>query len=211
MTAASVRPGLPDGYTDIPAGKIAAIATSLQMLARPEPRVGASPSHFGVRCVERPSADWYRDLFRRIGTPWLWHSRLRLAPSALEAIIRHPHVEVWALAEDGRDEGLMELDFRDAGACELTFFGLTPPLVGCGAGRILMDQAIERAWSRPIRRFWMHTCTLDHPGALGFYLRSGFRPFQRQIEIADDPRLDGTLPRDAAPGVPIIEPGPSPA
>jgi hypothetical protein len=46
-----------------------------------------------------------------------------------------------------------------------------------------MNRAIERAWSRPIRRFWAHTCTLDHPSALGFYKRSGFRPFRRQVEI----------------------------
>jgi hypothetical protein len=50
----------------------------------------------------------------------------------------------------------------------------------------------------------VHTCTLDHPAALGFYIRSGFRPFKRQLELSTDPRLDGTLPPDAAPGVPII-------
>lgn len=205
MTAASLVAKLPDGYSDVPAGKIAAIATSLEMLEPRPTRRHPSATSFVIRRVERPGADWYRDLFRRIGTPWLWHSRLRLVPAALEAIIRHPQVEVWALEEDGRDEGLLELDFRESGSCELTFFGLTLPLVGRGAGRLLMDCAIERAWARPIRRFWVHTCTLDHPGALAFYMRSGFRPFQLQIEIADDPRLDGTLPRQAAPSVPITE------
>lgn len=205
MTATPARPDVSNGYIDIPPGKIGAIATSLEMWARPEPRLGPADKGFTIRKVERPDADWYRDLFRRIGTPWLWHSRLRLSTTALEGIIRAPHVEVWALAEDGRDEGLLELDFRVAGECELTFFGLSEALVGRGAGRLLMNRAIEQAWARPIRRFWLHTCTLDHPGALAFYVRSGFRAFQRQIEIADDPRLDGTLPRDAAPGVPIIE------
>jgi hypothetical protein len=41
--------------------------------------------------------------------------------------------------------------------------------------------------------------------ALAFYQRSGFQPFRRQIEIADDPRLDGTALRSAAKHVPIIE------
>jgi hypothetical protein len=45
---------------------------------------------------------------------------------------------------------------------------------------------------------------LDHPDALAFYIRSGFRPFRRQIEITDDPRLTGVLPETAAPHVPII-------
>jgi hypothetical protein len=35
--------------------------------------------------------------------------------------------------------------------------------------------------------------------------RSGFRPFRRQIVSGDDPRLDGTAPRDAAKHVPVIE------
>lgn len=67
-----------------------------------------------------------------------------------------------------------------------------------------MNRAIDIAWSHPIRRFWVHTCTMDHPGALAFYIRSGFVPFKRQIEIADDPRLTGTLSASAAPEVPII-------
>jgi hypothetical protein len=50
----------------------------------------------------------------------------------------------------------------------------------------------------------VHTCNLDHPGALAFYVRTGFKPYQRQIEIADDPRLAGVLSRSAAPHVPVL-------
>ena len=89
--------------------------------------------------------------------------------------------------------------------CELRMFGVTAQLIGTGAGRFLMNRALERAWSEPIRRFWVHTCTFDHQAALAFYVRSGFRPYRQQIEYADDPRLLGLLPRGAAPHVPIIE------
>ena len=54
-------------------------------------------------------------------------------------------------------------------------------------------------------RVWLHTCTFDHPAALAFYQRSGFRPFRRQVEVVNDPRLDGTVPRDVARHVPVIE------
>jgi hypothetical protein len=67
-----------------------------------------------------------------------------------------------------------------------------------------MNRALERAWSRPIKRLWVHTCTFDHAKAVPFYVRSGFRPFKRQIEICDDPRSTGVLSRDAARGVPIL-------
>lgn len=195
-----------DGYTDIPAGKIAAVVTHLEMLARPAPRSAVDTRALIVRPVSRPDLDWYRDLYRRVGEDWLWFSRIKMPAAELAAIIHDENVEVSALTVDGRDEGLLELDFRQPEACELAFFGVTNDLIGSGAGRYLMNAAIERAWSKPIRRFWMHTCTLDHPGAVAFYRRSGFIPFRQQIEIADDPRLTGVLPATAAPQVPLIRP-----
>jgi GNAT superfamily N-acetyltransferase len=112
---------------------------------------------------------------------------------------------VLVLRSDAEDAGLLELDFRMPGECEVSFFGVTTKFIGTGAGRWLMNQALVRAWSRPLRRVWIHTCTFDHPAALAFYIRSGFRAYAREIEIVEDPRLTGVLPRTAAPHVPIIE------
>ena len=195
---------LPDGYSDVPAGKIAAVVTHLEMTERPALRPDPAGA-WTLRKVPSPDLDWFRDLYRRVGEEWLWFSRLQMADAELAAIIGSPMVEVHALVHEGRDKGLLELDFREAGQCELAFFGVTAELIGGGAGRWLMNRALELAWQRPIARFWVHTCTLDHPSALAFYQRSGFRAFRRQVEIADDPRLDGTAPRAAAKHVPIIE------
>jgi GNAT superfamily N-acetyltransferase len=194
---------LPDGYSAIPAGKLAAIVTYLEMTA-PAPLRAEQHIAAEFRRVEMPDPDWYRDLYRRVGQDWLWFSRLAMPVPQLSALIRDPAMEIYTLARDGRDEALLELDFRDAGSCELAFFGLTAPFIGAGAGRFLMNRAIERAWVRPIRRFWVHTCTLDHPAALDFYRRSGFTPYRREIEVADDPRLDGSVPHSAAPQIPLI-------
>jgi GNAT superfamily N-acetyltransferase len=124
----------------------------------------------------------------------------------LQSILRSDHVEIYALSINGADEGLLELDFRDSGQCELAFFGLTSAIQGQGAGRWLMNRAVRRAWERPIRRFWVHTCSHDHPDALKFYLRSGFIPYARRVEVADDPRLTGLMPRNAASAIPVIGP-----
>jgi GNAT superfamily N-acetyltransferase len=194
---------LPDGYSDVPAGKIAAVVTHLEMTERPALRPDP-PGAWTLRRVETPGLDWYRDLHRRVGEEWLWFARLRITDAELAAIIQAPGVEVYALVQDGRDEGLLELDFRDAGQCELVYFGVTAQLIGGGAARWLMNRALERTWSRPVGRFWVHTCTFDHPAAVAFYQRSGFRAFRRQIEIADDPRLEGTVPRGVARHVPVI-------
>ena len=195
-----------NGYHDVPAGKLATVATSLEMLARPALRPEPSDPPWRLRPVETPGVAWYRDLYRRIGAGWLWFSRLRMSDDALAAMIQHPAVEIYALIARGNDEGLIELDFREAGACELRMFGVTPNLVGSGAGRWLMNRAIDAAWARPIRRFWVHTCTLDHPSAVAFYRRSGFKPFRFQVEIAEDPRIAGRAPKDSAPQVPLLEP-----
>jgi GNAT superfamily N-acetyltransferase len=195
---------LPDGHSDVPAGKIAAVVTHLEMTERPVlPRDPAGA--WSLRRVEAPGLDWFRDLYRRIGEEWLWFSRLQMSDVELAAIIQPPLVEVYALVHDGRDAGLLELDFREPGQCELVFFGVTAELIGTGAGRWLMNRALELTWSKPVTRVWLHTCTFDHPSALAFYQRAGFRPFRRQVEITDDPRLDGTAPRGAAKHVPIIE------
>jgi GNAT superfamily N-acetyltransferase len=195
---------LPDGYSDVPAGKIAAVVTHLEMLERPTlPR--DPEGAWTLRKAESPALDWFRELYLRIGEEWLWFSRVRMSDAELVGIVRSPLVDVYALVQDGCDEGLLELDFRTAGQCELAFFGVTAKLIGSGAGRWLMNRALELAWSQPISRVWVHTCTFDHPAALPFYQRSGFRVFRRQIEVADDPRLDGTAPRNVAKHVPIVE------
>lgn len=195
---------LPDGYSAVPDGRLATVVTYLQMVAPPALRADP-PVAAAFRQVAEPETGWYRDLFRRVGQDWLWFSRLAMAEAELAEIIRDEAVEVYTLSLDGQDEALLELDFRIKGQCELAFFGLTPMLIGSGAGRFLMNRAIERAWRRPIRRFWVHTCTLDHPAALDFYRRSGFQPYRREIEIAEDPRRDGRLPRSLAPQIPIID------
>jgi GNAT superfamily N-acetyltransferase len=192
---------LADGYTDLPPEKIAAVVTYLEMRRPPPSR--AAPARWSLAPI---GADLprYRSLYRRVGERWLWFSRLVMDDGELRAILADPAVEAFALLDGSAEIGLLELDFRERGACELAFFGLIPEAIGTGAGRFLMDAATARAFAKPIERFWVHTCTLDHPSAVEFYVRSGFTPYKRAIEVADDPRLMERLPRDAAPHAPVI-------
>jgi len=198
---------LPNGDHDVPNGSLAAVVTYLEMTAAAPARAERAAAPWTLRPVAQPGLDWYRDLYRRVGADWLWSSRLSLTDTDLSAVLGAPGVDVYALTADDHDEGLLELDFRVPGECELAFFGVTPSLVGNGAGRWLMNRAIALAWSQPLRRFWLHTCTLDAPEALPFYVRSGFVPYARKVEVYDDPRLAGVLPPTAAPQVPMIATG----
>jgi GNAT superfamily N-acetyltransferase len=98
------------------------------------------------------------------------------------------------------------LNFSVDGECELVFFGLTKELIGTGAGRYLMNFAIQTAWDRSIERFHLYTCSLDSPAALSFYARSGFTAIGRKIEVADDPRATLGWDETLAAHVPIIRP-----
>ena len=196
-----------DGYTDVPDGKVASIVTSLQMFKRPRLREGRAEANWSLAKVDSIDLDCYRTLFRSVGEDWLWFSRLQLSDEELGSVLSEPSRELYLFRERDGDAGITELDFGTEGECELAFFGLIPHMIGRGAGRWLMNRALSIAWSRPIRRLWVHTCTFDHPGALDFYVRSGFVPFHRQIEVADDPRITGVLPESAAPHVPLLGSG----
>ena len=197
--------GAPPRHQMLPAGWIAEVVTYLEMRepppSRPEPAAGG----MALQRI-RPDAEEFRERFRRVGEPWLWASRLRLDDGALGAILAADAVEIYDLMIGPDIIGLLELDFRQDGACELAFFGVVAEAIGIGAGRFLMNRAIERAWSRTPRigRFWVHTCTNDHPDALAFYTRSGFVPYARGVECYPDPRLEGLLSPAAAPQIPIL-------
>jgi GNAT superfamily N-acetyltransferase len=143
-------------------------------------------------------------LFRKIGAPWLWFSRLQMADAELEAIIGDPDVELFEITAVEAVVGMLELDFREAGQCEIAFVGLVPSLTGEGHGRWLLAEAVRRAWREGVVRVHVHTCTLDHPAALAAYRRAGFVPCKRAVERFTDPRLTGVLPADAAPQVPLL-------
>lgn len=197
---------LTDGMHGVPAGKIAMVVTYLEMTSRPVAKEVALKEGLRFRQVEADIA-WYRDIFKRVGSlDWLWYGRLLLDDDALSKIISDPKVEIYTLSQDGRDAALMELDFRDDGECELSYFGLTSDLIGAGSGRYLINEAIKRAWDKPISRFHVQTCTIDSPQALAFYQRNGFAVVKQEVQIADDPRAIGVLPDTAGPRVPLIRP-----
>jgi GNAT superfamily N-acetyltransferase len=192
------------GLTPVPPDQIATVVTTLEMRVRP-PLRPLPPSPLRLVRWREPSPERYRALFRRVGEPWLWFSRLVMADDRLLAIVHDPAVEVYAMADPaGVEVGMVELDFRRAGEGELSYFGLVPELAGKGHGRWLMAETLARAWRPGVGRVWVHTCTLDHPRALGFYRASGFTPIARTVETFADPRLAGILPPDAAPHVPLL-------
>ncbi len=80
---------------------------------------------------------------------------------------------------DGTPAGYAELEAQPGGDVEIKYFGLLPAFIGLGLGGALLTDIIRRALALDgARRVWLHTCDLDHPGALANYQRRGFRIFK---------------------------------
>ena len=190
-------------YSDVPEGELAAVVTFLEMRRPPEGQIPVSA--LALRRIQDPDVEEYRRLFRRIGAHWLWFSRLIMTDEELNRILRDEGVELYVVVDEiGTDIGMLELDFREAGECEIAFIGLLPELAGRGHGRWLLGETLRLAWRDGVRRVHVHTCTLDHPAALSAYRSAGFKAFRRAVERFPDPRLLGILPREAAPQVPLL-------
>ena len=119
--------------------------------------------------------------------------------------VSKPTTEIFVLYVGGVPAGYFELDAAEPRETELCYFGLMPEFIGRRLGPFLLNAAIEQAWSRPIERFWVHTCTFDHPRALPLYQRAGFVVYAERC-VFEDPRERGILPRSLRhPRLPPLE------
>ncbi len=191
-----------DGVTDLPAGKLANVVTFLERNG-PPPAL-SSRADLSVRQMTPATVAWYRAIYRRVGENWLWMSRAAMNDAALAALLAEPTQVVLALEDGGKPIGLAELDFSEPETAEIVTFGVVPEATGKGCAGYLMGHTLAACAARGAIRVWLHTCTLDHPAALRFYQKQGFRAFKRAVEVSDDPRATGVLPPDAAPNVPLI-------
>ena len=73
---------------------------------------------------------------------------------------------------------------------EIVYFGLLPEFIGLGLGGTLLTAAIERAFGLGAARAWVHTCSLDHPQALGNYLARGMRVYRTEVDHGSAVRRD---------------------
>lgn len=156
--------------------------TYLEMFARlerivPPPREGLAVVH-----VPTPTVAWYRSLYNAVGRDYDWTSRKKLPDADLAALLQDPLLEIHVLTADGEPAGFAELDRRIEGEIELVQFGLTPAFIGQGLGRYFLQWTIDKAWSFSPRRFWLHTCTKDHPAALPNYLKAGFAVYKEEVK-----------------------------
>lgn len=152
----------------------------LEMLTPSHRSIPARRDGLTVLHVPSPTVPYYRSLYNAVGKDFNWLSRRKMSDEALAAIIGDQRDELHVLHVDGTPAGFAELDRRQPDEIELVQFGLMPDFIGHGLGKWFLQWTIDKAWGYKSQRFWLHTCTLDHPAALPNYLKAGFVQFKQE-------------------------------
>jgi len=152
----------------------------LEMLSANRRDVPRPSGKLQILDVESPSVSYYRFLYNAVGKDYRWLSRRKLTDEQLAEVIQHPDTKIFVLHVDGSPAGFAELDYRDGTNVELVQFGLMGDYHGRGLGTWFLNEIIRNVWTSSPRRFWLHTCTFDHPAALKLYQNAGFQLFKQE-------------------------------
>lgn len=155
----------------------------LEMKNRGQLRSKAQPPGLEVIEAELKEFRFNRYLYQLVGEPWQWVDKLALSDQAWQEYAERDSLRTWVAYHRGSIAGYYELERQDDGSVQIAYFGLAPRFVGKGFGGFLLTHALESAWSwGDTDRVWVHTCTLDHPGALSNYQARGMQIFRTEQE-----------------------------
>ncbi|HEY3851728.1 MAG TPA: GNAT family N-acetyltransferase [Steroidobacteraceae bacterium] len=135
----------------------------------------------------------YLELYRRVGEPLRWDTRLDMPISELESLVAGGSLNTYVLrageaagtSGGGAALGFCEFERQSFPEIELKHFGLVPEAQGRGLGLWLLCTALGREWASGATRIWLHTDTWDHPAALPVYRRAGFKVYDQRYQAAE--------------------------
>lgn len=140
--------------------------------------------------AEIPSPELSQFLFRTVGGPWRWFSRLSWNYQQWLDYLTQQQVRTWILAVKGTPAGYIELLKHADQSVEIKFFGLLPQFIGQGLGASLANAAVMLAAQWNAGKIWLHTCSADHPSALKNYQHAGFVITQTETSVEALPELN---------------------
>ena len=168
--------------------RVAVTVTHLELRSPADLRPKAAPRpDVAVARVPVPMPELNRFFYSAVGGDWYWIDRLRWTYADWNRYLSRPDLETWVINVAGTPAGYFELERQAGDDVEIVYFGLLPAHTGGGIGGWALTEAVRRAWAMGAQRVWVHTCNLDHPGALVNYQARGFRPFKVETNEEDLP------------------------
>ncbi|MGD9648151.1 MAG: GNAT family N-acetyltransferase [Pirellulales bacterium] len=140
------------------------------------------PGALTLQQAEIPLPALNKFLYAEVGRDWQWTDRLGWSDADWREYVERPGLETWVGYLRGTPYGYFELDVADPRDVQLAYFGLLPGFLGRRLGGYLLSESIRLVFDRGAERYWVHTCTLDHPGALPNYVKRGFREYKQEKE-----------------------------
>ncbi|WP_246841021.1 GNAT family N-acetyltransferase [Hahella sp. CCB-MM4] len=122
-----------------------------------------------------------RFFYESVGADWEWNDKLKWSDTEWKQYAERESLHLFVGYFQGSPAGYFELERQNEGAIEISYFGLMPAFIGKGLGGFLLTSALENAWQmKETNRVWVHTCSLDHPGALQNYQSRGMRIYHQE-------------------------------
>ncbi len=120
--------------------------------------------------------------YREVGGDWRWVDRLNWTDKEWEEWVSRENLRTWVAHLGAEEVGYVEMEIQEGGSIEIVYFGLLPLMIGKGIGGGMLSLAVQEAWKiKGTKRVWLHTCSEDHPHALGNYEKRGFRSFKIEV------------------------------
>jgi GNAT superfamily N-acetyltransferase len=160
-------------------GRMLVTITHLEMRSPADLRAKPAPSpDASIVRVPVPLPELNRFLYSAVGGDYFWLQRLPWAYPDWMKYLDRSELQTWLVTVDGVPAGYFELERQQSDDVEIVYFGLLPAFTNRGLGGWALSEAVRRGWELGAKRVWLHTCDLDHAGALPNYLARGFRVFK---------------------------------
>jgi GNAT superfamily N-acetyltransferase len=155
----------------------------LEMKSFDGSKVMAAPEGFQIVEAEIKQYQVNKFLYELVGENWNWNDKALLTDEEWKQYAGNRDLRTWVAYFKGSIAGYYELQKQEQGDMEIAYLGLVPMFIGKGFGGYLLSHAVDSAWDQVgTERLWVHTCTLDHPGALKNYLANGFEIYHEETK-----------------------------
>jgi len=126
--------------------------------------------------------DEYLKIYFEIGgRDWQWTERILLSKEKLNIKLNESFRRIYYFYKESILSGYFELDFSKE-EVEIVYFGLLPSAIGKGAGKAMMNSALNIIKNQSRKTVILHTCSADSPQALDFYKKMGFEVYKSLYE-----------------------------